>query len=93
MSHLIKVYLFVIMQAPTITANTFSRSFKEWKFCMYEVEIGQGLSWMECPACALYQHSCHVDGNMKLYRYKSSGTYVLKSFLKYLKKLVGCTTV
>lgn len=29
---------------------------------------------MECPACALYQHSCHVDGNMKLYHYKSSGT-------------------
>ena len=35
---------------------------------------------MECPACALYQHSCHVDGNMKLYRYKSSGTYVFKEF-------------
>ncbi|KAJ7337885.1 hypothetical protein OS493_008043 [Desmophyllum pertusum] len=61
-------------RAPTITANTFNRSFKEWKFCTYEVQITQGLSWMECPTCSLYQHSCHVDGNMKLYRYECSGT-------------------
>lgn len=60
-------------RAPAITPTTFSRSFKEWKFCMYEVEIIKGLSWMVCPTCALDQHSCHVDGNMKLYRYQSSG--------------------
>ena len=60
-------------KASTITAPTFSRSFKEWKFCMHEVQVAQGFSWMECPACSLDQHSCHVDGNMKLYRYKSSG--------------------
>lgn len=59
--------------APAITPTTFSCSFKEWKFCMYEVEIIKGLSWMKCPTCALDQHSCHVDGNMKLYRYQSSG--------------------
>jgi hypothetical protein len=28
---------------------------------------------MECPACEQQQHSVHIDGNMKLYRYKSAG--------------------
>ncbi|XP_044171275.1 uncharacterized protein LOC122955576 isoform X2 [Acropora millepora] len=60
-------------RASTITATTFSRAFKEWKFCMYELQNAQDVSWMECPACSLNQHSCHVDGNMKLYRFKSSG--------------------
>lgn len=31
---------------------------------------------MQCPCCKKEQHSCHVDRNMKLYRYKSSGKWV-----------------
>ncbi|CAH3160482.1 unnamed protein product [Porites evermanni] len=60
--------------APTISHATFSRSFKEWKFCQFELEGLQGLDWVKCPTCSIFQHSCHVDGNMKLYRYKSSGS-------------------
>ena len=30
-------------------------------------------NWLKCPCCSINQHSCHIDGNMKLYRYKSSG--------------------
>ncbi|KAK2555183.1 hypothetical protein P5673_023160 [Acropora cervicornis] len=28
---------------------------------------------MKCPICSVSHHSCHVDGDMKLYRYHSSG--------------------
>lgn len=60
-------------RAPTINHSTFSRSFKEWKFCQFEVDHLQGHNWMKCPTCSIFQHSCHVDGNMKLYLYCSSG--------------------
>jgi hypothetical protein len=35
----------------------------------------QSKDWMKCPCCLVKQHSCHVVGNCKLYRYKSSGRY------------------
>ncbi|XP_028403336.1 uncharacterized protein LOC114526041 [Dendronephthya gigantea] len=57
----------------TINMNTFSRSFKEWKFCTFEMELLQQKNWMECPPCTISQHSGHVDGNMKLYRFRSAG--------------------
>lgn len=50
-----------------------AHSFKEWCFYKHELEAKQGLDWMECPCCSVYQHSCHIDGNCKLYRYKTSG--------------------
>lgn len=70
-------YYIYFLQAPTINHSTFSRSFKEWKFCQFEVDHLQGHNWMKCPTCSIFQHSCHVDGNMKLYRYCSSGGYAL----------------
>lgn len=48
----------------------FSMSFKEWNFWLYERDKVQHKDWLECPACSETQHSCHVDGNAKLYRYK-----------------------
>ncbi|CAH3044257.1 unnamed protein product, partial [Pocillopora meandrina] len=60
-----------------ILGNTsiFSCTYKEWKFCQYELHLFTGLTWMHCPSCSISKHSCHVDGNMKLYHYKSSGLY------------------
>ncbi|XP_044163520.1 uncharacterized protein LOC114951222 isoform X3 [Acropora millepora] len=61
-------------RSATINPTTFSRSFKEWKFCQHEIQQLEGMNWMKCPICSVSQHSCHVDGNMKLYRYHSSGS-------------------
>lgn len=56
-----------------INVNTFSSSFKEWKYWRHEKDMIQKMNWLECPPCTVKQHSCHVDGNCKLYRYSSSG--------------------
>ena len=64
---------FVFFQIGTINISTFSRSFKEWKFCNFELDQLQMKDWMKCPPCTIQQHSAHVDGNMKLYRFKTAG--------------------
>lgn len=56
-----------------INDSAFSVAFKEWKFCNHEINLLQFKDFMVCPTCATYQHSAHVDGNAKLYRYKSAG--------------------
>ena len=56
-----------------INDTAFSVAFKEWKFCHHELDVLQSKDFMECPTCAVFQHSAHVDGNAKLYRYKSAG--------------------
>ncbi|XP_028415546.1 uncharacterized protein LOC114538616 isoform X3 [Dendronephthya gigantea] len=54
-----------------INASVFHCAFKEWCFAMHEVDILQEKQWANCPSCFRSQHSCHVDGNAKLYRYNS----------------------
>ncbi|XP_046855423.1 uncharacterized protein LOC124448448 [Xenia sp. Carnegie-2017] len=29
----------------------------------------RGRTWKNCPPCSIDQHSCHVDGNQKVYRF------------------------
>lgn len=70
-----------------ILPSSFSNAFKEYCFCNYELEKIQQKKWMECPCCSIKQHSCHVDGNCKLYRYRNSGcrrrdTYYSESFIE-----------
>ena len=48
----------------------FDTTFKEWNFWIYQKDSVMQKNWLECPACSDEQHSCHVDGNAKLYRYK-----------------------
>ncbi|KAK3745571.1 hypothetical protein QZH41_009877, partial [Actinostola sp. cb2023] len=67
-----------------INSTAFTRSFKEWKFCQHELNLLSYQDWMKCPPCSISQHSCHVDGNMKLYRYKSSGMERRPSYFKYI---------
>ena len=42
---------------------------------------------MKCPSCSIFQHSCHVDGNMKLYRFKTSRRFVFTVYRGVLLKL------
>ncbi|XP_028417750.1 uncharacterized protein LOC114542274 [Dendronephthya gigantea] len=56
-------------RSSTINVTVFHRAFKEWCFAMHEIDVLKGRNWMECPCCYKNQHSCHVDGNAKLYRY------------------------
>eukprot|EP00794_Sanderia_malayensis_P004099 gene4099-4655_t len=56
-----------------IHPQTFTKSFKEWKYFSFEMEQFQEKNWMMCPTCSISQHSCHVDGNFKVYRYKGAG--------------------
>ena len=73
----VKHFLFQVstfcLQVPTINATAFGVSFKEWKFCQFELDKLRHINWMKCPACDDHQHSVHMDGNMKLYRFKSAG--------------------
>ena len=45
-------------------------AFKEWCLWSNHKDELQQRNWLECPACDGQQHSCHVDGNCKLYRFK-----------------------
>ena len=67
--------LFIHIKFATINICTFGRSFKEWKFYKFEMEALQQKIWMECPPSTISQYSGHVDGNMKLYRFRSAGGY------------------
>ncbi|XP_057306565.1 uncharacterized protein LOC130644823 isoform X2 [Hydractinia symbiolongicarpus] len=60
-------------RSSSINNTAFCTSWREYKFCMHKMDMLQQKNWMECPSCHNDQHSCHVDGNNKLYRYKSAG--------------------
>ena len=57
------------VQTGTINPVTFSKSFEEWRYCQYEIKKMKGDPLFECLCCVPQQHSVHVDGNRKLYRY------------------------
>ena len=44
----------------TINSKTFGTSFREWKFCQFELNRLRQINWMECPACEHQQHSVHI---------------------------------
>ena len=48
---------------------TFSRAFQEWRNCQYEISKQKKEPLFVCPACDASQHSVHIDGNKKLYRF------------------------
>ena len=70
----VQSYCPVYLHVPVINAATFGMSFKEWKFCQFEIDRLRNINLMECPACEGCQQSVHVDGNMKLYRFKTAET-------------------
>ncbi|XP_028417950.1 uncharacterized protein LOC114542647 [Dendronephthya gigantea] len=56
-------------RADVITAATFRKAFAEWCYCQFELASLQLQDWRKCPPCSVDQHSCHIDGNHKVYRY------------------------
>ncbi|XP_065891337.1 uncharacterized protein [Dysidea avara] len=52
-----------------INPTAFSKSFQEWRYCRYELKKLKREAIFECPACSDHQHSVHIDGNKKLYRF------------------------
>ncbi|XP_014677256.1 PREDICTED: uncharacterized protein LOC106817122 [Priapulus caudatus] len=54
-----------------ISGDGFNMAYREWSFCRDKLlSVTQGTS-LECPACTPHQHAAHIDGNHKLYRFKS----------------------
>ncbi|XP_065895222.1 uncharacterized protein [Dysidea avara] len=73
----------------TINQSAFIKAFEEYRYCMMELlQLGRH-PILDCPACYGNQHSIHVDGNRKLYRFtkvprgvRSSyyeGTFIVKN--------------
>lgn len=56
-------------RVPRINPTAFSKSFQEWRYCRYELKRLKKEALFECPACYDHQHSVHIDGNRKLYRF------------------------
>lgn len=67
-----------------ISCTLFTRTYREWKYGQHELEKLMKIPIFSCPACNGKQHSCHVDGNSKLYRYKTSGKRNGDSYYKDL---------
>eukprot|EP00111_Clytia_hemisphaerica_P015835 TCONS_00046776-protein len=63
----------------SIYPHPFGIVFREWSICRQKLLALQKINLFECPCCSINQHSCHVDGNCKLYRYASSGKRRRKS--------------
>ncbi|XP_046856056.1 uncharacterized protein LOC124449149 [Xenia sp. Carnegie-2017] len=52
-----------------INSVTFRKSFAEWSHCQHEIDLLHEQTWKNCPPCSIDQHSCHIDGNQKVYRF------------------------
>ena len=54
--------------------DTFNFSMRAWRREEKEyLEDLTSLDLLECPACQSSAHCIHIDGNHKLYRYRSAG--------------------
>ncbi|XP_043246029.1 uncharacterized protein LOC122393759 isoform X2 [Amphibalanus amphitrite] len=55
------------------------KAFTEWTCVQFELQGLQGSDYMECEACGADPKCVHLDGNAKLYRYRSSGSSEVSS--------------
>jgi hypothetical protein len=62
-------------QAGTINISTFRKAAAEWRYCQYEVDKLQEIRYIYCSPCSVSQHSAHLDGNQKLYQFRSVPRY------------------
>ncbi|KAJ4924367.1 hypothetical protein JOQ06_000607, partial [Pogonophryne albipinna] len=54
-----------------ICGDTLQKSFLEWTHATFEVERLSQVQHFQCPSCAPSMLAVAVDGNRKLYRFKS----------------------
>ncbi|XP_030838107.1 uncharacterized protein LOC105443805 isoform X2 [Strongylocentrotus purpuratus] len=52
-----------------INKTALSRALTEFRYCQHTMKGLKETNQMTCPACSHGQHSAHVDGNFKVYRY------------------------
>lgn len=62
-------YVSMFLQVGSVNATTFSKAFHEWRYCQFSMRKLRQSPLFECPCCVPIQHSVHLDGNKKLYRY------------------------
>ena len=63
------ILIIIYYQNATIDSVTFLKAFEEYRYCQMELLHLGRQKLFDCPACFRHQHSVHVDGNRKLYRY------------------------
>ncbi|XP_043225461.1 uncharacterized protein LOC122383261 isoform X2 [Amphibalanus amphitrite] len=56
-----------------INQDRFAKAYAEWSYMTFAAQKLAGWDPMICPACGPQPSCIHVDGNAKLYRYKSAG--------------------
>ena len=49
------------------------KAYAEWSYIQYEMDRLMGSDYGVCEACGPKPHCIHIDGNFKLYRYRSAG--------------------
>ncbi len=69
-------YCFVLFfhfcsQRGKICGDTMQRAFLEWAYAKFEVDKLSQVQHFQCPACTPSMLAVAVDGNRKLYRFKS----------------------
>eukprot|EP00057_Strongylocentrotus_purpuratus_P021992 XP_011676466.1 PREDICTED: uncharacterized protein LOC105444216 [Strongylocentrotus purpuratus] len=52
-----------------VSRAALTRALMEYRYCQQALNDVKGTDGMTCPACSSGQHSAHVDGNFKVYRY------------------------
>ncbi|XP_043232044.1 uncharacterized protein LOC122386681 isoform X3 [Amphibalanus amphitrite] len=55
------------------------KAFTEWTCIQFELQGLQGSDFMACEACGAEPRCVHLDGNAKVYRYRSSGSSEMES--------------
>ena len=68
-----------LFQSGTVDLLRLQKAFTEWTCLKFELQGLQGSDYMECEACGTEPRCIHLDGNAKLYRYRSSGSSEVSS--------------
>lgn len=77
-----------------ICGDTMQRAFLEWAYAKFEVDKLSQVQHFQCPACTPSMLAVAVDGNRKLYRFKSQPgcvTFIYKEMLVSHKLLLYST--
>ena len=61
------------LQTAPVDPRRFSKAYSEWSYMIHEARRVVGHDDLQCGACGPTPMCVHVDGNSKLYRYKSAG--------------------
>lgn len=67
------VALDCVLQKARIDLERFDKAYREWSYMGYELDRLVGIDRTMCEACGPSPRAVHVDGNFKLYRYRSAG--------------------